>query len=159
MEDEIAALTSEQALRAIEVFYALLPPEMWRDQAKPSMARGEVLAARLQENAPGDTKPFVTLLIAQGNIEGKGEVAKTFLSLFARQEALRHYVKQSIAQSKEPRMMDPISLSIGAVLVLALLSQDVDAGKLHTKTHVPEMLEQLAKVLKALPQGIWGKFK
>lgn len=159
MDDKITSMTTEQALRAILLFYDLLPHEMWEDQTRPSLARMEALSDRLEESAPNEIKPVINSLLAEGNLDSKGELAKVLLHTFSQQDALRPYVEQAVAHSAEPHM-EPALMGIGIVLLgLALLSHDVDWGELHITSHVPELVEKLTGLVKALPSELLRRFK
>jgi hypothetical protein len=163
MDDRITSMTTDQALHALLLFYDLLPHEMWEDQTKPSLARMEALSDRLQKNAPNEIKPVINSLLAEGNLDSKGKLAKVLLYTFSQQDALRPYVEQAVAHSAEPHMA-PIPMDIGPVLIaLALLSFDMDLQtkrlKLHIKSRVPEVVEKFTGLVKALPSELLGRFK
>jgi len=158
--EQIISLTAEQAQRAILLFYDLLPSELWEDQTKPSLARMETLSDRVKENASGDVRPFVNALLAEGNTERKGEMAKLLLQTFAQQDALRPYVEQALTRSAEPHMA-PIPVDIGTLLiVLALLSVKMDVKtkwvKFHFEGAAPELVEKFTGLVKTLPSRLLG---
>jgi len=159
MDQSIASLSSEQALRALIVFYDLLPAESWEGGAKPSAARLESAAERLQDDAPDNVRPVVDALLAQGNEEEKGEMAKAVLAAFHGQEELRAYVEQATEQARQPHMA-PIPLIVGAVIViLAALPKEVDMKeKKWTFGHLRDaaaLVEKLAEFAGKVPVDAW----
>lgn len=163
MTKQITSLTSEQAQRAILLFYDLLPHELWEDQTKPSVARMETLADRLQEKVPADIQPFLNSLRTEGDATRKGEVAKVLLGSFSQRESLHPYVEQAISRSAEPHMA-PIPLDIGTILiVMAVLSLEINAEgkgwKIHLKGRAPELVDKFADFVKALPRTLLDGLK
>jgi hypothetical protein len=165
MEQSIASLSPEQAQRALMIFYDTLPAETWEGGAKPSAAKLESAAAKLQEAAPEDVRPAVDALLAGGSEEEKGEVAKAVLGTFYEQEELRGMVEQATEQARQPHMA-PLPLIIGAVIVLlAALPKEVEVdGKQKTKKmkfgHLREvgaLVKGFAEFAGKLPADVWKR--
>jgi hypothetical protein len=161
MEQSIAALSPEQAQRALMIFYDLLPGELWEGGTKPSAAKLESTAEQLQEDAPEDVRPVVDALLAEGGEEDKGEAAKAVLSMFHEQENLRGFVEQATAQAQQPHMA-PIPLIVGAVIViLAALPKEVDwkkgrAGFGHLQD-AAALIKEFGKFVGKLPSDVWER--
>jgi hypothetical protein len=166
MNEKISSLTPEQAQRAVLTFFDLLPAELWQDRTKPSVARLETLADRMDENAPEEIRSALKVLRGEEDVECKGEVAKIILESFWQQDALRPYVEQALAKMAEPHMViDPISIGI-IITVLAVLS-----SKYHKKTTdkngrtselsleggAPKLIEAFTGFVKALPKKLLEK--
>lgn len=124
MDQSIASLSPEQAQRALIVFYDLLPADAWEGGAKPSAARLESVAERLQDDAPDDVRPVLDTLLAEGNEGEKGEMAKAVLAAFHERGELRAYVEQATKQARQPHMA-PIPLIVGAVIVMSELKLSI----------------------------------
>lgn len=162
MEQSIASLTPEQAQRALMNFYDLLPADFWEGGAKPSAARLESTAEQLQEEAPEDLRPVVDGLLAEGNEEEKGEVAKAVLAAFHEQDELRGLVEQAARQAQQPHMA-PLPLIVGAVIVLlAALPKEVDfkekKGKFGHLRDAAALVKELAEFAGKLPAEVWKGF-
>jgi hypothetical protein len=167
MTERIAMLTPEQAERALLLFYDLLPREGWDGGNKPTQARMEDLADKLQENAPADIQSFLGSLRTGGDEAGTGEVTRMLLQQLAQMDSLRPYVEQAVARSEEPHMaLDPFTLGACVIVLLAAMSSktkiSVKDGAM-TFEHTggaPKLVHELAgvvgklpEVLKALPES------
>lgn len=162
MEQSITSLSPEQAQRALMVFYDLLPADFWEGGTKPSAAKLESAAERLQEGAPDEVRPVVDTLLAEGNEEEKGEMAKAVLATFYEQDELRVFVEQATWQARQPHMA-PIPLIVGAVIVLlAALPKDVDLKEKKWKFgHLRDaaaLVKELAQFAGKLPAEVWKNF-
>ncbi len=162
MEQSITSLSPEQAQRALMVFYDLLPADFWEGGTKPSAAKLESTAERLQEGAPDEVRPVVDTLLAEGNEEEKGEMAKAVLATFYEQDELRVFVEQAARQARQPHMA-PIPLIVGAVIVLlAALPKDVDLKEKKWKFgHLRDaaaLVKELAQFAGKLPADVWKNF-
>ena len=167
MKERIAALTPEQAERALLLFYDLLPREGWESGNKPTEARIEVLADKLQDNAPADIQSFLGSLRTGDDEATTGEVAKILLQQFAQIDSLSPYVEQAAARSEEPHMaLDPLTLGACVIVMLAAMSsetkisvKDGELGFQYTGgapklvRELKEVVEKLPAVLKALPES------
>jgi hypothetical protein len=155
MTQEIAALTHEQAQRALLSFYDSLPTEYWEGNKKPSLAEIESTAEDLQDRAPAEIQPFIAALGTREGDAAKGEAAKTILNEFHQYEFLRPHVAQAIAKSREPHMA-PIPVIIGAfILVLAVIPREIITPKVHIKiglvADAAKLVGELTKFVQALP--------
>jgi hypothetical protein len=162
MEQSITSLSPEQAQRALIIFYDILPDDLWEGGTKPSAAKLESAAERLQEDAPDDVRPVVDTLLAEGNEGEKGEVAKAVLATFYEQDELRVFVEQATQQAQQPHMA-PIPLIVGAVIVLlAALPKDVDLKEKKWKFgHLRDaaaLVKELAQFAGKLPADVWKGF-
>jgi hypothetical protein len=162
MEQSIAALSPEQAQRALMIFYDLLPDEFWEGEHKPSAAEIEATAEELQEEAAGDMQPVVDAMLTEGGEAEKGEAAKAVLDMFYEQESLRGFVEQATAQAQQPHMA-PIPLIVGAVIViLAALPKEIDRKKKSYKFgHLRDaaaLMKEFAQFAGKLPAEIWKGF-
>ncbi len=162
MEQSIASLSPEQAQRALMNFYDLLPAEFWEGGVRPSAARLESTAEQVQEEAPEDVRPVVDGLLAEGNEEEKGEVAKAVLAAFYERDELRGFVERATEQARQPHMA-PIPLIVGAVIVLlAALPKDVDLKEKRWKFgHLRDaaaLVKELAEFAGKLPAEVWKGF-
>ncbi len=167
MVEKIAAMTPEQADRALLLFYDLLPRDSWEAGNKPSEGRIEDLADKLQENAPAEIQSFLDSLRAAEDEATTGEVAKVLLGQFAQVDSLRPHVEQAVARSEEPHMaLDPLTLGACVIVLLAAMSFKItitvkgDTSKIEIMSRVPELVhelvgvvEKLPAVLKALPES------
>jgi hypothetical protein len=159
MEQSIASLSPEQAQNALIIFYDLLPGDFWEGGVKPSAAKLESAAERLQEAAPEDVRPMVDGLLAEGSEEEKGEVAKAVLGTFYELDELRSFVEQASQQARQPHMA-PIPLIIGAVIVLlAALPKEVDLKQRKWKSgHLRDaaaLVKEFAGFAGKLPTEVW----
>jgi hypothetical protein len=166
-QERIAALTPEQAKRALLLFYDMLPRENWESGNKPGEARIEDLADKLQENAPAEIQSFLGSLRTGDDETTTGEVAKILLQQFARIDPLRPYVEQAAARSEEPHMaLDPLTLGAFTIVLLAAMSSkakisvkdggvDVEytGGAPKLVRELGGVVEKLPEVLKALPES------
>ena len=167
MPDQIDSLSSKQAVSAIRSLYDLLPASVWEDGRKPSASRVETIASRLQEQAPPEVKPAVEALLTAGESAEAGQVAKLLLHRFAVSEALRPYVDQAVNVAAAPAMaLDPVTG--GFILAMLLLSSKFEktpdgwkftggAPDILRELRLPELLDKLPAVLKALPESILTK--
>ncbi len=159
VEKQIAALTPEQADRALLLFYGFLPRESWEGGNKPTEGRIEDLADKLQENAPANIQSFLASLRAAEDETSTGEVAKILLRQFAQVDSLRPYVEQAAARSEEPHMaLDPLTLGACVIVLLAAMSsktkisiKDGTIGFEHTGG-APKLVRELAGVVEKLPE-------
>lgn len=159
MEQSIMSLSPEQAQRALIVFYDLLPGDFWEGGAKPSAAKLESAVERLHDDAPDEVMPVLDALLAEGNEEEKGEMAKAVLVAFHEQEELRAYVEQATQQARQPHMA-PIPLIVGAVIViLAALPKEVDMKEKKLKFgHLRDaaaLVKELAEFAGKVPVDAW----
>lgn len=151
MEQLISSLSPEQSQRALMIFYDLLPADFWEDGVKPSAARLEATAERLQEDATDDVRPVVDVLLAEGSEEEKGEAAKAVLGMFYEQEELRGFVEQAAEQAKQPHMA-PIPLIIGAVIIfLGAVPKEIKWKGGGIKWDVAGLMNGLANLVSKLP--------
>lgn len=162
MEQSIASLSPEQAQRALMIFFDALPADAWEGGAKPSAAKLESAAEKLQEAAPADVRPAVDALLAGGGEEEKGEVAKAVLGTFYEREELRGLVEQAAEQARQPHMA-PLPLIIGAVIVLlAALPTEVDLKAKKVKfghlRDVAGLVRGFAEFAGKLPADVWKSF-
>ena len=162
MEQSIMSLSPEQAQRALVIFYDLLPGDFWEGGAKPSAARLEFTAERVQENATEDVRPVVDALLAEGSEGEKGEVAKALLGTFYGQDELRGFVEQATQQARQPHMA-PLPLIVGAVIVLlAALPKEVNWKEGTLKSgHLRDaaaLVKEFAEFAGKLPAEVWKSF-
>ena len=168
MKERIERLTPEQAERALLLFYDLLPREGWEGGNKPTQARMEDLADKLQDNAPADIQSFLGSLRTGDGEAGTGEVAKILLQQFAEMDSLRPYVEQAAARSEEPHMaLDPFTLGACVIVLLAAMSSKTkitikkdgstvverEGGAPKLVRELAGVVEKLPEVLKALPES------
>ncbi len=167
MNDRISSLTAEQAQRALLTFFDLLPDDLWKDQSKPSVARLETLADRMEGSAPDEVRAALKILRSEGNAGVKGEVAKVILDACRGQDALLPYVEQALAKSSEPHMMaiDPVTIGV-IITVLAALSskyRKTSTDKRGKKTEVvfegggAKLIDSFTGFVKALPKKLLEK--
>ncbi len=155
MEQSITQLSPEQAQRALMIFYDILPGDFWEGGAKPSAARLEATAERLQEDAPDDVRPVVDAMLTEGGSEGKGEAAKAVLDMFYEQQELRGYVEQAVEQAKQPHMA-PIPLIIGAVILfLGAVPKEIKWKGGGIKWDVAGLINGLGTLVGKLPAKFW----
>ena len=167
MPDKIDSLSSKQAVSAIRSLYDLLPADVWEGGRKPAAARVETIAARLQEQSPPEVKPAVEALVSAGDSAEAGQVSKLLLHRFAESEALRPYVDQAVSVASAPAMaLDPVTG--GFILAMLLLSSKFEktpdgwkftggAPDILRELRLPELLDKLPAVLKALPESVLTK--
>jgi hypothetical protein len=159
MNERLATLTPEQAERALLLFYDLLPSESWESGRKPSEARIEDLADKLQDNAPAEIQSFLGSLRTGEDETTTGEVARILLQQFAQIDSLRPYVEAAAARSEEPHMaLDPLTLGACTIVLLAAMSNEIKFSvkdgdvALETKSRAPELVRELAGVVEKLPE-------
>lgn len=159
MKERIAALTPDQAERALLLFYDLLPRENWEGGNKPSEARIEDLADKLQDKAPADIQPFLGSLRTGADETTTGEVARILLQQFAQIDSLRPYVEQAAVRSEEPHMaLDPLTLGAFTIMLLAAMSTKTKisvkdgAVDVEVSGNAPKLVRELAGVVEKLPE-------
>jgi hypothetical protein len=159
----IQTLATAQAVRAVGLFYDLLP-----GADKPSRTRIETVAARLRDKAPDEALPVVEGMFAPQNTEARGELARLVLERFSTDDQLKPYVDQAIARAAKPDMaIDPVSVTAIIALLVFLspvIQKDGDKLKFTSglvatlqQLHVDEIARQLPAILKALPESILRK--
>ena len=161
MEQSIASLSTEQAQRALMIFFDLLPADSWEGGTRPSAAKLEAAAERLQEDAPDEVRPVVEALLAEGHEEEKGEAARAVLATFGGREELRPFVEQATRQAREPHM-SPLPLIVGAVIVLlAALPKELDFKEKKWKFgHLRDagaLVKEFAGLAAKLPAEVWDR--
>jgi hypothetical protein len=161
----LEALTPIQAVRAVGLFYDLLP-----GAEKPSRARIESVAGKLRDKAPDEAQPAIEGIFAPQNEEARGELALLILERLSKDDSLKPYVNQAVARAAKPDMaIDPLSLTaILAVLVFLSPTIEKDGDKVKytsglvatlQQLHVDEIARRLPAILKALPQSILEKLQ
>ena len=148
MSPKTSALSSEQAQRALLLFYDLLPAEVWEGE-KPSEARVEALTDELREDGPPEAQKFIEGLDETDDPEKLGEVARVLLSQFADNPTTRPLVETAIERTSQPHLMfiEPLIL----VGVLAVLSScRLEEGKFSFDGR------NVVELVKALPSGLLG---
>lgn len=150
LNEQIDALSTDQAQKAILNFYELLPVDWWTENKKLPIGNIEIRAAVFQKNAPADVQPLVNKLTSQGNDELKAAMARALLFQFAQNDRLVSYVEQAVTRAREPQML-PIPIFIGAFLVvLAIIptSISVEKDKVHIEFGNLKEVASLAASLK-----------
>ena len=156
-KEEIQNLTDEQASSAVKLFYDLAPAELWEDGLKPS-----------PELSPEEYKPGISTLVA-GDAETGGEIARTLLVNMSESPSLCPWVERAVSEARKPHMcIDPITGTFILVFLLAIPNVDLKKGELSVEPgagvakiisalNLPELLDKLPAIIKALPGGVWAK--
>jgi hypothetical protein len=173
MRDQIRDLSDEEAVIAVRYFYDVSPPEVWEGGRKPSPERVRTIAAGLLEQAPAGVKPFVEGILddsQRSDSSARATICRTLLDHLSQSPAMHPSVERAIAKAQEVHMaIDPITGAfILALLVLSTRTETKPDGS-HTMVpgggiaeiisslRLPEMLEKLPAVIKALPTEAVGK--
>lgn len=167
--DSISLLTDEQAINAVRLFYDFAPPELWEDGRKPAPERVEKVAAALVEYASADDKPVIAALLDDDKKElmgARSEVCRMLLSQLRQSPTFLPIVDRAIETARQPQAgIEPIT---GAFIVAILLAttkveSTPEGWKIYfgagvvdaiAALRLPELLEKLPPVLKALPEGV-----
>jgi hypothetical protein len=167
-KEEIQNLTDEQASSAVKLFYDLAPAELWEDGLKPSPERVRSIATGLAELSPEEYKPGISTLVA-GDAETGGEIARTLLVNMSESPSLCPWVERAVSEARKPHMcIDPITGTFILVFLLAIPNVDLKKGELSVEPgagvakiisalNLPELLDKLPAIIKALPGGVWAK--
>lgn len=147
LRDQIGELTSEQAQRAVLNLYDELPDSLWLNKSKWELEDFPVRAEQLEFSSPASLRPALQQVIAPGNDQLKGELAKAVLVEFASLDETSEYVRSAVRAAREPDMIAPL-LIIGAVLiVLAVLPTKVKTKNLTVEFENMKSVAELAKGL------------
>jgi hypothetical protein len=168
--NKLDSLTDEQAIHAIKLFYDFAPPEVWEEKQKPSPERVRTIATALVKQASDDIQPAVAWLMQDGqsgNIAARAAVCRLILGQLQQSATLQPVADRAIKTALQPRMaVDPFT----GVFIIALLlaTTKIDATPQGRKVHfgggavdaikalrLPELIHELAPVIKALPKSIW----
>jgi hypothetical protein len=114
MNGPIDSISSEQAQRALLIFYESLPEGQGR---KPSLTEIQALAEDVREEGPADIQALVSGILKGPSANDKGEVSKILLRQLAQFEPFRSYVETAVTRASQPQM-SPVPLAILAVLVV-----------------------------------------
>jgi hypothetical protein len=154
MDAEISSLSTEQAQRALLIFYDSLPAHSWARGQKPAAANLLALAERLEQQAPSEVNQFIKELGNEQNAELKGAVAKAILLQLAANDMARPYVAQAISQSIAAHM-NILRDVVFCMIALAALSQDIKTQSFEIHGRAPELVQQLTQFVKALPSSVY----
>ena len=116
MNEQISALTSEQAQKTLLIFYDLVPNSMWANGMKLSPRDVEAMADEIQEEAPADVQSMLNVLLSGKDSEIKRIASKNLLREFYEYRDLQPYIQEAMSRAKEPTMA-PIPLLIGAYII------------------------------------------
>jgi hypothetical protein len=147
LNHEIGELTAGQAQQAVLNLYDELPDELWINGSKWELDDFPVRAEQLEFSSPESLRPALRDVMAPGNEELKGDLAKAVLLEFASLDETSEYVRSAIAAAREPDMIAPL-LIVGAVLiVLAVLPTKVKTKNLTVEFGNLDSVADLAKSL------------
>ena len=163
MIDRIDALTTEQAMRAVEILYGLLPQELWETNEAPSLVRLESVAQRISDEAPDEIRTLVETLLSEDDRELKGECAKLVLSKLAQQEALRPYIEEALERATTPHKSLPVGGVIGLIVICLISCEfkyEKKGGKkfrIIYKSRASESLKAIADLMRELSENALEK--
>lgn len=146
MHEKVASLSTEQAQRALLLFYDLLPAGSWQD-GKPSEARVEALTDELREDGPPEAQALLAKLDESDDPRIAAEVARVLLNQFADQPATRPYVETAVERAGEPHLM--LIETVVLIGVLAVLS-----GIDYDKPPFAFKGQRVVELVKALPSSL-----
>jgi len=155
---DLDTLTDEQAIRAVRLFYDFSTPELWKDGEKPSPEFVEMIGAALVEQAPADLQPAVAALVADNqpsHTAARAEVCRLLLSQLDQLSAFQPALHRAIENARKPQMMiDPVT-GVFIIAILIATAKNADGlVKVIGALHLPDLLDKLPPVLKALPEGV-----
>jgi hypothetical protein len=164
-----ADLNDAQARHAIQLFYDNLPDSAWEDD-KPSVERVNTVVRALVESSDRATSNTLSELTNDKNLAAQAGVARLVLTQALATPSLADSAGTAIAASAKANMMfDPVSglLIIGVLLATTKFDKNAD-GSIHVELggsaasilsalRVPELLDKLPGVIKALPAAILQK--
>ena len=130
MKEQIALLTSEQAQKALLLFYEKLQEDTW-EGLKPSIADIEFLARKLQKSESEEIKRFLASIETSGETS-HGDLAKIVLEELTHYEQFRGYVEIAIKQATEPDMA-PLPLIMGGLIIVFGLLAEIKKEKVVEK--------------------------
>jgi hypothetical protein len=161
----IGMLTDQQAIRALHLFYELLPPASWENARKPSPERLKTLAAGIAEEAPVDLQAAVSALLDDSNPAGasaRAALARLVLTQAVDSPQFAPAAMQAMTTAAKPEMfIEPVTAALMFALVLSV--SDIKAGGFRYQSRLPnvikelrlpELVGKLGPVLRALPIGI-----
>lgn len=118
MNGPIDSMSSEQAQRALLIFYESLPEGQGR---KPSLTELQALAEEVQDEGPADILSLVTGILKGPSTADRGEFSKILLRELAQCEPIRPYVETAITRAREPQMAPVPDVILAALVVMPLL--------------------------------------
>jgi hypothetical protein len=160
------SLTDAQAVRALRLFYELSPAAAWEGGRKPSPERLKTLAAGLAEKAPADLRPALTALLDDEDPAGasaRAALARVVLEQGAASPEFAPAAAHAMETAVKPEMAVD-AVTAGLVLSLALGISHIKFGSFEFESRLPkaihelrlpELLDKLPAVLKALPSSVW----
>jgi len=155
-------LTDEQAVQAVRLFIDVSPAEIWADGEKPTSARMKQIADAMVANAPADVKAQVAA-VAQKDPDGgtatQARVARLVLERLRSIPAFAPAVEEAIQAARTPHkfIVDPITgaFVLGILVLTGKYSFKPGNVQIEPGARIPEILEKLPDVIKALPAEIW----
>jgi hypothetical protein len=161
-----ASLTDAEAIRALHLLYELSPAAAWEGGRKPSPERLKTLAEGLAEEAPNDLKTAVATLLDgnnPGGSSGRAALARILLKQAAESPEFASSAAQAMTTAVKPEMfLDPITAGLIVALVVGMSHINTGSFRYDTalpdvikELHLPELLDKLPAIIKALPAGIW----
>lgn len=171
MTADPTTLNDLQARHAIKLFYDHLPAAVWDGGRKPGTERVATVVGALREEAEGDAGKALAALTANtpDGLAAQAALARIVLMQALEAPALAPVARAAIAGALQANMGP--ALEYGMMIVAMLLAttkidRGADGWHVHlggsaadivSALRVPEMLDKLPAVLKALPQEILGR--
>ncbi len=162
--NSIDALSDQQAIQALKLFYDLSTDRAWEGGMKPSPERIQSLAAGIQDEAPGEYAQFVDLLMDESpggsKAHARASICRLLLAAFQESPELKSTVDDAVASaSKLDMLIDPVTGTFIVVLALAVLpriEKGPDGLKIIPAAGLESILKALPPVLSALPKEAWA---
>lgn len=171
MSDGPDALNDEQARHAAKLFYDHLSAAAWEGGRKPAAERVATVVGALQEQAVGQDGAVLKGLTAPtpAGLAAQAALARIVLTQALASPATAPAAQEAVAGALQPNMGP--ALEYGSMIVAMLLSTTkIDHGADGWHVHlgggaadivaalrVPELLDKLPAVLKALPADILAR--
>jgi hypothetical protein len=160
----VEALSDQQAIQALKLFYDLSPDRAWEGGMKPTPERIQSLAAGLQDEAPAEYSQFVGALMDESpggsNAHARASICRLLLASFHESPELKPSVDEAVALASHLDMLiDPITGTFIVVLALAVLpriEKGPDGLKIIPAAGLESILKALPPVLSALPKEAWA---
>lgn len=172
MTGAIDVLTDDQARQAVKLLFDFIPESAFEGGRKPSAERIRTVTGALRDQAPFNDRPVIQgLLLAERpeQAAAQAEIARIVLRQAYQSSALAPAVARAINVASRPQMaIDPVT---GAVMVALLLATthfekkedgykvELGAGAkdIIGALRVPELLDKLPALVKALPSAVVAK--
>lgn len=169
--DSPDSLNDEQARHAAKLFYDHLSASAWEGGRKPAIERVATVVSALQDLSTGQDGAVLKGLTAMtpASLAAQAVLARIVLTQALAAPGMAPAAQAAIAGALQPNM--GVALEYGSIIVAMLLSttkidHGPDGWHVHlgggaadivTALRVPELLEKLPAIIKALPATVLAR--